>query len=168
RNIWRAYVNRGMSDADESRMAKNLSLVVKFGALVAVLFLPTKFAIDLQLLGGIWVLQIFPAVICGLFTRWLRPGPLLLGWAVGMVVGTVLPVLGGLSPVYSFTAGGSHIGIYTGLLALAINLAVAVAATLVAAAFGRGEQMDRTRASDYEDGVSAGGSTVRQSRYSHR
>ena len=168
RNIWRPYVNRDMTDASESRMAKNISLVVKFGALVAVLFLPTKFAIDLQLLGGIWVLQIFPAVICGLFTRWLRPGPLLLGWAVGMVVGTVLPVLGGLSPVYSFTAGGSHIGIYTGLLALAINLAVAVAATLVAVAFGRGEQVDRTRASDYEDGVPAGGSTVRQPRYSHR
>ncbi|HJR11690.1 MAG TPA: sodium:solute symporter family protein, partial [Rhodanobacteraceae bacterium] len=72
RNIWRAYVNDKLSDAQESRIAKNVSLLVKFGALLAVLYLPTKFAIDLQLLGGIWMLQIFPAVICGLFTRWLR------------------------------------------------------------------------------------------------
>src|SRR5690625_2075311 len=54
RNIWRPYVNNKLTPAQESRIAKNLSLLVKFGALLAVLYLPTQFAIDLQLLGGIW------------------------------------------------------------------------------------------------------------------
>jgi solute:Na+ symporter, SSS family len=33
---------------------------VKVGALAFVLFLPTQYAIDLQLLGGVWMLQIRP------------------------------------------------------------------------------------------------------------
>jgi hypothetical protein len=31
------------------------SLAVKVGALLAILFLPTQFVRDLQLLGGIWI-----------------------------------------------------------------------------------------------------------------
>ena len=42
-------------------MAKLVSLVVKVGALAFLLLLPTQFAIDLQLLGGVWMLQTLPA-----------------------------------------------------------------------------------------------------------
>ncbi len=151
RNIWRPYVNRQMSGAQESRLAKNISLVVKFGALLAVLYLPTKFAIDLQLLGSIWMLQIFPPVIGGLFIRWLRPSALLAGWALGMLVGTVLPVLGHLSPVYTFHFGGHPMGVYIGLLALAGNVLVAVVATPIAALLRREAPVDRTSVADYLD-----------------
>lgn len=153
RNIWRPYVNADMTGAQESRMAKNVSLLVKFGALIAVIFLPTKFAIDLQLLGGIWMLQIFPAVILGLFTRWLRASALLAGWAAGMLVGTALPILDGLAPVHVFHVGGGQFGIYIGLIALAVNIAVAVIATPIATWLGMGAAVDATQASDYEDAL---------------
>lgn len=153
RNIWRAYVNDKLTDKQESRIAKNVSLLVKFGALLAVLYLPTKFAIDLQLLGGIWMLQIFPAVICGLFTRWLRAPALLLGWIAGMALGSALAYHQGLKPVYAVAFGGQHYGIYIGLLALAANFIVAIVATPVAAMLRREPLPDRTQIRDYEDAV---------------
>lgn len=151
RNIWRAYVNDDLSDAQESRIAKNVSLLVKFGALLAVLYLPTKFAIDLQLLGGIWMLQIFPAVMCGLYARWLRASALLAGWTAGMALGSALAWQQGLKPVYTFVVGGAHYGIYIGLLALALNFVVAIALTPAAAMFRRDAPADQTQAIDYED-----------------
>ena len=153
RNIWRPYVNGALTDAQESRIAKNISLLVKFGALLAVLYLPTKFAIDLQLLGGIWMLQIFPAVICGLYTRWLRASALLLGWVAGMSLGSALAYMQGLKPVYTFVFGDAHYGIYIGLLALALNFVVSILATPVAARLKRQGRPDRTRAIDYQDAV---------------
>ena len=151
RNIWRAYVNANLSNAQESRIAKNVSLLVKFGALLAVLYLPTKFAIDLQLLGGIWILQIFPAVVCGLFVRWLRASALLAGWIAGMALGSALAYHQGLKPVYAVTFGGQHYGIYIGLIALVVNFIVAIVATPVVAAAQREAPPDRTQAIDYQD-----------------
>lgn len=151
RNIWGAYARRPLTPKQESRLAKNISLLVKFGALLAVLFLPTQFAIDLQLLGGIWMLQIFPAVICGLFTRWLRASALLAGWIAGMALGSALAYAQGLKPVYMFVHGEAHYGIYIGLLALAVNFIVAIVATPVASAWHRAAPADRTVATDYQD-----------------
>ncbi|HEX5353238.1 MAG TPA: hypothetical protein VFW60_04100, partial [Rhodanobacteraceae bacterium] len=137
----------------ESRIAKNISLLVKFGALLAVLYLPTKFAIDLQLLGGIWMLQIFPAVICGLYTRWLRASALLAGWLAGMILGSALAYAQGLKPVYTFVFGNAHYGIYIGLLALVVNFVVAIALTPVATMLKRHAPNDRTQKVDFEDAV---------------
>ena len=153
RNIWRAYINPNLSDATESRIAKIVSLGVKVGALACVLWLPTQFAIDLQLLGGIWILQIFPAVICGLFTRWLRPPALLCGWIAGMIAGSGLAWLNGLKPVYTVAfAGGAHRAIYIGLIALAINFFVAIVLTPAAIAIvQRPATFDSTKSGDYND-----------------
>ena len=65
-----------------------MSLVVKAFALVFVLTLDKQNAINFQLLGGIWILQTFPAIVFGLYTRWFHRWALLAGWAVGMVYGT--------------------------------------------------------------------------------
>jgi solute:Na+ symporter, SSS family len=152
RNVWRPYVNSNLAGAAEARIAKIVSLLVKLGALLCVLYLPTQFAIDLQLLGGIWMLQIFPAVICGLFTRWLRPSALLLGWLAGMVAGSALAYANGLKPVYMVVfSGGAHRGIYIGLIALAINFFVAIVLTPVAVTLRRKPAADRTLAIEYED-----------------
>jgi SSS family solute:Na+ symporter len=153
RNIWRPYVNDQLSNAQESRIAKNISLLVKFGALLAVLYLPTKFAIDLQLLGGIWMLQIFPAVICGLYTRCLRASALLAGWLAGMVLGSALAYHQGLKPVYTFVFGDAHNGIYIGLLALVVNFVVVIALTPVAMMLKQQAPGDRIQKTDFEDGV---------------
>ncbi|MBS0431053.1 MAG: sodium:solute symporter family protein [Proteobacteria bacterium] len=152
RNIWRAYIDPNVGDAAEARIAKIVSLAVKLGALACVLWLPTQFAIDLQLLGGIWMLQIFPAVICGLFTRWLRPSALLCGWGAGMIAGTGLAWINGLKPVYTIVfEAGAHRPIYIGLIALAINFFVAIVLTPVAVTLRKKMTADRTREIDYED-----------------
>src|SRR6201999_3521330 len=87
RNFWKAYVNPAVTSEGEAKVAKLVSLVVKVGPLVFILFLPTQFALDLQLLGGVWILQTFPAVVFGLFFGWVRAPALLAGWAVGMAGG---------------------------------------------------------------------------------
>ncbi|MEO7148396.1 MAG: sodium:solute symporter, partial [Rhodanobacteraceae bacterium] len=151
RNIWRPYVNRNLSGAQEARIAKIVSLLVKFGALLCVLYLPTQFAIDLQLLGGIWMLQVFPAVIFGLFLRWFRPSALLAGWLIGMALGSALAYAHGLKPVYPLVFGAHTYTIYIGLIALVVNLVIAVIATPVATALRKSAPLDQTSAPDYED-----------------
>ncbi|MEP6502740.1 MAG: sodium:solute symporter, partial [Betaproteobacteria bacterium] len=125
RNFWKPYVNAGVSPAQEEKVAKLASLVVKLGALACILLLPTKFALDLQLLGGVWILQTFPSVVFGLFSQRLRAPALLAGWLVGIVFGTWTAFADGVKPVHTLALGGDHYSVYTGLLALALNLVVA-------------------------------------------
>jgi len=131
RNFWKAYVRPDVTPAGEAKVAKIVSLVVKLGALVFILFLPTQFALDLQLLGGLWILQTFPAVVFGLFFGWFRAPALLAGWAVGLAGGSWLAFSDGIKPVHTFVIGGDSYTLYTGLAALVLNIVVAVAVQLV-------------------------------------
>lgn len=131
RNFWKAYVRPDVTPAGEAKVAKIVSLVVKLGALVFILFLPTQFALDLQLLGGLWILQTFPAVVFGLFFGWFRAPALLAGWAVGLAGGSWLAFSDGIKPVHTFVIGGDSYTLYTGLAALVLNIVVAVVVQLV-------------------------------------
>ena len=133
RNVWKSYVNPDISHAGEAAVAKIASLVVKVGALAFVLFLPTQYALDLQLLGGLWILQTFPALVFGLFTRWFRAEGLLLGWAVGILWGSWTAWSNGLKPLASITLGGTSYVFYVGLGALILNVVVAAIATVIVA-----------------------------------
>jgi SSS family solute:Na+ symporter len=130
RNVYKSMIKPNATHADEASVAKLVSLVVKLGALLAIIFLPTEFAIDLQLLGGLWILQTFPSLVFGLFTRTLNATGLFAGWAVGMGLGTALAVADGLKPVHQMVLGGAHYGVYTGLLGLIANLLVSYAVSL--------------------------------------
>ncbi|HEY4073848.1 MAG TPA: sodium:solute symporter family protein [Herbaspirillum sp.] len=125
RNFWKPYVNQNVTPAGEAKVAKTVSLLVKVGALVFILFVPTKFALDLQLLGGLWILQTFPSVVFGLFFRWFRAPALLAGWAAGLAGGSYLVYADGVKPVHTMLIGGDSYTIYTGLIALALNIVVA-------------------------------------------
>ena len=57
RNIYKEFISPRCTDKQEATMAKVVSLVVKLGALFFIVFLPQKYAIQLQLLGGVWTLQ---------------------------------------------------------------------------------------------------------------
>ena len=149
RNIWRTFVNPNMTGAAEASSAKLVSLVVKFGALVFIIALPTQYAIDLQLLGGVWILQTFPAIVLGLYKTRLRPSALLLGWVVGMVTGTWLAYQMGLKPVYPLVVGGATYPVYIGVLAGALNLVVSAVAHVLFGALGLGQGSDETRPEDY-------------------
>ncbi|MFG2037911.1 sodium:solute symporter [Dactylosporangium sp. NPDC048998] len=125
RNVYVEYFHPTATPKHQTQVARAVSLVAKFGALAFIFGLPDQDAINLQLLGGVWILQTFPAVAIGLFIRWLHRGALLAGWLVGMVVGTVLAASGGFSSVVSIAG----LQVYVGLAALAVNLAVAAALT---------------------------------------
>ncbi len=124
RNFWKAYINPAVTHEAEARVAKIASLVVKIGALLAILYLPTHFALDLQLLGGMWILQTLPAVVFGLFLQSLRASSLLAGWLVGLLSGTWFIWSDGLKPIHHLAIGSAGLSLYTGLLALIINLVV--------------------------------------------
>jgi len=126
RNFWKPYVNSGVTPAQEEKVAKLASLAVKFGALLCILLLPTKFALDLQLLGGVWILQTFPALVFGLWSRRLQAPALLAGLLAGVVAGTWTAFADGVKPVHSILVGGDKFTVYTGLLALALNIVVAI------------------------------------------
>src|ERR1700741_2686792 len=89
RNVFKEFFKPDASPALETRMSQWASLVVKFGALVFAVELPHTFSINLQLLGGVWILQIFPMLVGGLYTRWFHRWALLTGWAAGMIYGTI-------------------------------------------------------------------------------
>jgi SSS family solute:Na+ symporter len=136
RNLYGAVLRRKMLPKEESQMAKVVSLAVKFGALLFVLKLPATYAIQMQLLGGIWMGQLFPSVVVGVFTRWLHPWALFWGWAAGMFSGTAMAwSLGLKSSVYPlhlplFLGGGTY-AMYAAVPALALNLLVSVVLTVV-------------------------------------
>jgi SSS family solute:Na+ symporter len=131
RNVWKSYVDPGISHAGEAAVAKIASLVVKVGALAFTLFLPVQYALDLQLLGGLWILQTFPALVFGLFTRWFRAESLLLGWAVGILWGSWTAWGNGLKPIATIDLGGVSYMFYVGLGAVILNVAVAAIANVV-------------------------------------
>ena len=64
-------------------MAKIVSLVVKIGAVVFILAIPQAYAIQLQLLGGIWIIQLLPPILLGLYSRGFNALALLIGWVAG-------------------------------------------------------------------------------------
>ena len=131
RNFWKAYVNPQIDTAGEATVAKLASLAVKVGALLAIIYLPTQFALDLQLLGGLWILQTLPALIFGLFTGWFTAPALLAGWIVGLFGGTYLTWMDGLKPLHLLSVGSFQATVYVGLIALVANIAVAVLVNLV-------------------------------------
>jgi SSS family solute:Na+ symporter len=131
RNFWKAYINPEVDPAGEASVAKIASLVVKVGALLVILYLPTQFALDLQLLGGLWILQVFPAVVFCLFTRWFLAPALIAGWAVGLIGGTYLSWVDGLKPLHLVSFGELSFTMYVGLIALVANIVTAVAINMV-------------------------------------
>lgn len=159
RNIWVAYFDRGATPAREAAVAKVVSLLVKVGALVFALLLSGQFSINLQLLGGVWILQTFPAIVFGLYTRYFHRWALLLGWAAGMVTGTLMAYavpnptkhqhhFGG--SVYSWHYFGLHFKAYHGLIAFAINLIVVVVASVVLNVVRAPKGQDKTKPEDFE------------------
>ncbi|MEU6087988.1 monocarboxylate uptake permease MctP [Streptomyces sp. NPDC047085] len=157
RNIYKDFIKPDATPKQEAQVSKVVSLLVKVGALVFVLTMDKTVAINFQLLGGIWILQTFPALVGGLFTRWFHRWALLAGWAVGMVYGTLVAygVPSPTNPTQKHFGGSAkeipgigEIG-YIGLTAFVLNLAVTVVLTLVLKAVKAPEGLDETSPGDY-------------------
>jgi SSS family solute:Na+ symporter len=170
RNIYREYFKRDASPKHEAQVSKIVSLVVKFGALLFVLGLDRQNAINMQLLGGVWILQTIVSIVAGLYTRWFHRWALLVGWAVGMVYGTVVAYQQEVPNAktklvdgapQSVVNGTRHFGapianfpftdqkVYIAITALLLNIIVAVVLTLVLRAVKAPAGSDATQPGDY-------------------
>ncbi|OXM74624.1 MULTISPECIES: monocarboxylate uptake permease MctP [Amycolatopsis] len=167
RNIYKEYLKRDATPAQEAKQAKLASLVVKFGAVAFILFIDPQFSIDLQLIGGVLILQTLPAVAIALYTRWLHRWGLIAGWIVGMVWGIIMLygipnpktgkahfggsalALDKLSIFGWHPFSGSMIQIYPGFVALIANLVVAVIVTVIARSLKVFNGTDDTEGTDY-------------------
>jgi SSS family solute:Na+ symporter len=174
RNVYREFLKRDATPKHEAQVSKIVSLIVKFGALLFVLGLDRQNALNMQLLGGVWILQTIVAIVAGLYTRWFHRWALLLGWAAGMVYGTIeayrqeVPVVvtklvngQAVTSVHGTRHFGSPLGdfpftstkVYIAGTALVINLLVAVVLTLVLRAVRAPAGRDETEPGDYHADV---------------
>ena len=170
RNIYREFIKPSATPHEEAAVSKITSLVVKFGALLFVLALDKQNAINMQLLGGVWILQTFLAIVAGLYTRWFHRWALLVGWAAAMVYGTITAYnvtvaktatkLVDDKPVTE-DLGTRHFGgslanfpftdtkVYIAMTALLINIVIAVVLTVILRAAKAPEGTDATSPDDY-------------------
>ncbi|MBS2936302.1 sodium:solute symporter [Nocardioides sp. J2M5] len=155
RNIYKEWIKPDATPKQEAKVSKLMSLLVKAFALVFVLTLDKQNAINFQLLGGIWILQTFPAVVFSLFTRWFHRWALLAGWAVSMVYGTV-EAYQVINPVTGKHFGGSLAMVpgldemgYIAMTAFAINLFIAVVLSAILNAAKVANGSDETIPFDY-------------------
>ena len=164
RNIYKEYLKKDATPKQEAQVAKLASLVVKFGAVAAIIFIDPQFSIDLQLIGGVIILQTLPAVAIGLYTRWFHRGALIAGWAAGMFLGFLtlynIPRLGPGGVVVREHFGGSSFAlsklgfdttasVYAGFIAVFANLLVVVLVTLALRAMKVDDGVDGTADTDY-------------------
>jgi solute:Na+ symporter, SSS family len=130
RNLYKEFFRPDCTEAQEANMAKIVSLVVKIGAVVFILAIPQAYAIQLQLLGGIWIIQLLPAILLGLYTRFCSAPALLTGWAAGLAVGTYMAWTQGFaSSVYPLSAFGVTLPGYAALYSVLVNFALAMGLT---------------------------------------
>src|SRR5919205_633503 len=168
RNVYKEYIKPDATPAQEAQMSKVASLVVKLGALLAIVALDPQFSIDLQLIGGVIIAQTLPAVGLGLVTRWFHRGALIAGWVAGMLAAIwtlwTIPAVtfgpNGTATVTKAHFGGSafklsdlgfdtKLTIWAGIVALAVNLIVTIVGTVVLRAMKVADGPDETRLADY-------------------
>ena len=151
RNIYKEYLKPGATPEQEAGTAKLVSLIVKLGALAFIIFLPESYAIQLQLLGGVWIIQTLPAVVIGLYTRWLHRWALVIGWTVGMAVGTGMVAAQDFkTSIYPLHLGALTVPGYAALYSLIINIVVAIVLTVILRMLCAPAGRDQTAPDDYE------------------
>jgi SSS family solute:Na+ symporter len=149
RNIFKEFIAPDCGPQTEARMAKLVAFAAKLGALFFVLELQTTYAIQLQLLGGIWVCQTVPAVLLALYVR-LDPRALLAGLATGVGLGTWMAAeLDFKSSTYPLHILGVTVPCYAAVSALLANLTVSWLLTVILRATAGVQLRDETVAEDY-------------------
>ena len=149
RNIYREFIRPDCTTGQEAQMAKLVSLIIKFGALAFVIGLPLQYAIQLQLLGGVWIIQTLPAVIGGLYTRWFHDRALFVGWLSGIIAGTAMTASQQFKPIYPVHLAGLTIPTYAAFASLLVNVIVVIVLTPIFTAAHTKRGHDQTEAGHY-------------------
>ncbi len=151
RNIFKEYIAPNASEQAESRAAKWASIVLKFGAVLFIVYIPTSQVINFQLLGGIWILQTLPAVFLGLYTNWFNRWALLIGWLAAEVLGTILFSVAGLKSVYAISIFGLSFPLmYIAFSMIILNLILSIVLTPIFNILGLKRGHDATVPADYD------------------
>jgi SSS family solute:Na+ symporter len=125
-------IKPNLSDKSEIRITKISSTVFKFIALGFVFSVPATYAISLQLLGGILIVQILPAVFFGLYTKILKKTPLIVGLLVGISSGILmLELANSFGPLTSSLLKTAFGPIYIAVISLGINLAISFGGSII-------------------------------------
>ncbi|MGQ0638806.1 MAG: sodium:solute symporter family protein [Nitrososphaerota archaeon] len=118
-------IKPNISPNSEIRITKISTAIFKFTALGFVFLVPATYSISLQLLGGIIIVQILPAVFFGLYTKSLRKEPLILGLVVGIFSGILMVAVANNFGAPTNSLLHSTFGsLYIGVIALAFNLII--------------------------------------------
>jgi SSS family solute:Na+ symporter len=150
RDMWRQFIAPSMSSGTEALIAKLFAIAIILGGLVFEIDLPLKYAIQLQLLGGMWIIQTFPAVVFSLFTRFYNGWALLIGWVAGFGMATNLALLNHLSgAIYTFDLFGYTVPCYIAVVTFCVNVVVATALSPLFHRIASDRNRDMTVASDY-------------------
>ncbi len=152
RNIYKEYIRPNATEHEEATVAKTVSLIIKFGALLFIITNQAQFAIQLQLLGGVWIIQTLPALVIGLYTRFFHRWALLIGWAVGMVAGTWMYYSQSTpSTTYPLHVGSYVLPGYAALYTVILNLIVTAVLTVVFRMIHVPDGRDETAPHDFEE-----------------
>jgi len=134
----------------ETVVAKLFSIVMIIGAVVFILVIPSTYAVQLQLLGGMWIIQTFPSVVFSVFTRFFNGTALLVGWAVGILTATYLVALNHfVGSTYPFHLFGMTLPSYIAFATVILNAAVALVLSVPLNMFASDRGRDITTAADY-------------------
>lgn len=118
-------LRKNVTPREETLVAKLVSLGIKVGAIAFILLVPVEFAIQFQLLGGIWIIQLFPALMLSLYIPWMRKEGVIAGWVVGTALGTWMAAAQHFSTsVYPLQLFGWTFPGYAALYSVVANLAV--------------------------------------------
>jgi SSS family solute:Na+ symporter len=149
RDIYKQFVST-TSAGRETLIAKLFSIFMIIGAVVFILLIPTTYAVQLQLLGGMWIIQTFPAIALSVFTRFFNGWALLIGWAVGITTATYLAALSGFQvSTYPFHILGFTLPSYIAFATVILNVIIAAALSIVLNAVASDKASDVTVAEDY-------------------
>ncbi|MDE1857625.1 MAG: sodium:solute symporter [Thaumarchaeota archaeon] len=132
RNIIKEF-RPNMSPAAETKIAKWASVGFKFLALAFVFVVNSTYAVQLQLFGGILIVQTMPAMFGGLLTKRLNKNGLIVGLVVSEVVGVYLMEAANNFTTWSttFYATPGLGAFFIGATTLTINLVIVLAWSLV-------------------------------------
>jgi solute:Na+ symporter, SSS family len=156
RDIYRPYIRPSGSyreevsqyvTMEEGLVSQIVSVLLKLGAVAVIVTLKLSFAVEFQLIGGVIVIQILPAVVLGLYTGWFHRWALVAGWVVGMGLSVYMLYVTKSatanhfgSASFALSTWGLHTKatIWTGIVGVAANLVVATVLTPLLARLPRG------------------------------
>jgi SSS family solute:Na+ symporter len=138
------------STLNETLVAKLFSIVMVIGAVAFILIIPNTYAVQLQLLGGMWIIQTFPAIAFSVFTRFFNGWALLAGWAVGIVSATYFVSLNHfVGATFPFHVFGYVVPSYIAFATVILNAVIAAVLSLPLNALASDKARDVTSAVDY-------------------